>query len=166
MTTRSPFKHFALLLALPAMLVFSACDSHDDDHDDHFGQLERIEVRDRATGEMYAFWVEGQNGGEFEGEVHLHPDDEIALNVLFFDDEGNQAELGEGEEYELGIREAESVERDGGAWVPGIVAYEAHGDHADIEALAEGETHLVFQLMHGGHSDGDSRAVRFEVDDH
>lgn len=164
MPTISFFKRFALLLALPAMLLFSACDSNDDHDDDHFGQLERVEVRDRASGELYASYTRS-GGDSFDGDVHLHPGDEVALNVLFFDEDGNQASLSESGEFSLGIRLAE-VGRDGVDSVPDIVAFEAHGDHADIEALAEGETYLVFQLMHGGHSDGDSPALRFEVDDH
>lgn len=157
---RSFSKRFALL-ALPAILVLSACDSNDDHDDEHFGQLERVEVRDRATGSLYASYTRSADDS-FEGGVALTPGQEIALDVLFFDQDGREASLGSGEEYELGIRLAEAG-RDGAAWVPGIVAFEVHGDHADVEALAAGETHLVFQLLHGGHSDGDAPALRFEV---
>lgn len=154
------FKRFALL-ALPAMLVLSACDSNDDHDDDHFGQLERVEVRDRATGFLYATYTRSTDD-TFEGSVELGPGQELALNVLFFDEDDREASLGEGRDYTLGIRLAET-DRDGVEGTPGIVAFEAHDDYADIEAVAVGETHLVFQLLHGGHSDGDAPALRFEV---
>ncbi len=152
----------ALLLVLSAALALSACDSHDDHHDDdHFGRLERVEVRDRDTGALYASYARAA-GEAFEGGVHLLPEQRLALDVLFFDEDGREASLGPDEDHSLGIRLAEA-DRDGVAGVPGIVAFEAHGDHADVEALAEGETHLVFQLLHGGHSDGDAPALRFTV---
>ena len=154
-------KRFALLLALPAVLLLAACDSTDDHDDEHFGQLERVEVRDRATDFLYATYTRSA-GDSFEGGIELGSGQELALDVLFFDEDGRQAELGDGEEYTLGIREAEAG-RDGGAWVPGVIAYEVHGDHADIEGRNAGETYLVFQLLHGGHSDGDAPALRFTV---
>src|SRR5690606_13906787 len=159
MTTLSLFKRFALLLALPAMLVLSACDSNDD-HDDHFGQLERIEVRDRATGELYASYL--RTDGASGGGVGLGLGDERGLNVLFFDQDGPEASLGSDEGYTLGIRLTEA-RRHRVEGTPGIVAFEAHADHARVEALAEGETHLVLQLLHGGHSDGDAPALRVTV---
>lgn len=152
----------ALLLVLPAALALAACDSHDDHHDDdHFGRLERVEVRDRATGVLLASYARAA-GDAFEGGVALGLGDERALNVLFFDQDGREASLGSDEGYTLGIRLAEAG-RDGVEGTPGIVAFEAHPDHARVEALAEGETHLVLQLLHGGHSDGDAPALRVTV---
>ena len=159
MTMCSPFQRFALLLALPAMLVLSACDSHEDDDDDHFGQLERVEVRDRATGFLYATYTRSTDDA-FEGGIELGSGQEIALNVLFFDEDGREADLGG--DYTLGIRLAEA-NRDGVEGNPGVVAFEARGDHAYIEARNAGETYLVFQLLHGGHSDGDAPALRLVV---
>src|SRR5690606_31622674 len=121
-TTTMPtlFKRFALL-ALPAMLVLSACDSNDDHDDDHFGQLERVEVRDRATGFLYATYTRSTDD-TFEGSVELGPGQELALNVLFFDEDDREASLGEGRDYTLGIRLAET-DRDGVEGTPGIVAF-------------------------------------------
>jgi hypothetical protein len=159
------FKRIAFLLALPAMLLLSACDRHDDD-DDHFGTIQRIEVSDRATGTVYATYVRGQNNDLFTGSgiPHLHVGEEIALNVRFLDSAGRQASLSRTGEYQLGVRYA--AQADGVVGQPGIIEFSAHGDHADVEGVAEGSTHIVFQLMHGNHSDGDSPPLEIEVDAH
>ncbi|CAN5663184.1 hypothetical protein BH23GEM10_BH23GEM10_12030 [soil metagenome] len=34
-----------------------------------------------------------------------------------------------------------------------IVEYHGHGDHGDFDAVAAGQTTVVFQLMHGSHAD-------------
>lgn len=156
--------HPALALAL--LLVASACDSANPVDADHFEGIQRVEVRDRATDALVATYDRAAGTGFGTGDhVHLHPGGEIALDVLFFDADGRQAALREGGEYTLGIRLA-TQSRDGVTGAEGVVSYEAHDDHADIAAVAEGETHLVFQLMHGGHSDGDAPALRFEVGAH
>jgi hypothetical protein len=150
-------------LLLAALVGFSACDSHSHG-DDHFGTLQRVEVRDRASNALIASYNSASGTG-FATSAHIHLDavgDETAVNVLFFDANGRQAELREGGEYSLGVRLATQA-RDGVAGAAGIVSFEAHGDHADIEALANGTTHLVFQLRHGNHSDGESPALRVVV---
>lgn len=163
MRTFSTLKALGLLSALPALLTLSACDRHE--HDTHFGRLERVEVRDRATNTLYAVYVRSQ-GQSFTGPgvPHLGIGEERALDVLFFDGDDRQAALGGSAEYSVGVRLAEA--RDGVAGTPGIVRFEAHGDHVDVEGVAEGETHLVLQLMHGTHSDGDSPALRLHVHQH
>lgn len=170
MTTDNPMSHFLSFrwLGIPVvatLLVLSACDSNDPDpHDEHFGLPDRVEVRDRTSNDLLAVW-ERSAGTTFDDHVHLHPGDELELNVLFFDEEGNEAHLGSGEDFTLGIRLAES-ESEGVEGIPGVVEFDVHGDHADVEAVDEGTTWLVFQLMHGNHSDGDSGALEFEVVDH
>lgn len=150
-------------LLLAALLVVSACDSHNHD-DDHFEGIQRVEVRERGSNQLIASYDRATGTG-FAPSAHIHLDnvgDETAVNVLFFDAAGRQAELREGGEYSLGVRLATQA-RDGVAGASGVVSFEAHGDHADITALTEGTTHLVFQLMHGSHSDGDSPALRVVV---
>ena len=166
MPTTSRIRRLALLLVLPVLLFVAACDRHDHD-DDHFGVVERVEVRDRATNTLYGVWQRAQTDLGFQGDgvPHLHVGEEIALNVLFFDIDGQQVALSRTGEFRLGVRLAEAA-RDGVAGTPGVVDFSAHGDHADIEGAAEGETYLVFQLMHGNHSDFDTPPIEIEVDDH
>jgi hypothetical protein len=150
-------KKLLLLLALPGLLFLAACDRHDDD--DHFGVVNRVEIRDRATNALFAFYEREQHALGFQGTgvPHLHVGDEIALNVRFFDTQGQQAALGTGQEYEV---RAEVV---GPA---GIVSVSNHGDHVDVEALAEGETYVVFHLWHGNHADFTTPQLEIEVDAH
>lgn len=152
-------KRLFLLLALPGLLLLSACDRHDDDHDDHFGLVDRVEVRDRASDALFAFYQREEHTLGFQGPgvPHLHEGDEIALNVLFFDTQGHQAVLGTAREYEV------RAEVTGAA---GIVSVSNHGDHVDVEALAGGETTVVFHLWHGGHADFTTPPLEIEVDDH
>lgn len=154
---------FALLLALPALLVLAGCDRHDHD-DDHLEEIQRVEVRDSATNTLYAFWVDGQNDDQFQGDgvPPIPVGQEIALDVLFIDEGGRLVALSESGEYRLGIRLA-NQQQDGVVGQEGIVDFSVHGDHADLEGLAIGETHLVFQLMHGGHSDFDSPPLHIVV---
>lgn len=159
--TGTTLRRFGVLLAILALAVFTACDRSATEPDDHFGTVDRVEVRDRATNTLYA----ESHGDHFDGEVpHIDVGEEIALNVHFFDVDGNEADLGGGE-YELGIRYAELATEDVDG-EEGIVEFYVHGDHADIEGVAVGETHIVFQIMHGNHSDFDTPALTIEVEDH
>lgn len=159
------FKRLGFLLILPALLLLPACDRHDDE-DEHFGVVERIEVRNRANNALYAFHIRTQDDGwQGDGLPHLHVGEEIAVNVHFFDSDGHEAVLGTTREYQVGVRLATQAQ-DGVVGQAGIVDISAHGDHVDIEAEAEGETYIVFQLMHGNHSDADSPPLLIEVDDH
>lgn len=159
------FVRLATLLFLASILTLSACDSgNPDDHDEHFGQIEVVEVRELESGDLLAMY-DRSLGNSFDSHIHLHPGDALEVSLEFFDEEGHEAHLGPGEEFSLGIRLAEE-NRDGVEGIEGIVAFDTHGDHADIEAIGEGTTWLVFQLMHGSHSDGDAPALEFEVVDH
>jgi len=142
--------------ALAGVLVATAACERQVTDPGHFGTVAEVEIRDRATGTLYL----ESHGDHWDGPgiPHLHVGEEIALNVHFFDAAGNEAVLGGGE-FELQVRLADEG-------TPGIVDFSVHGDHADIEGIAEGETYLVFQLWHGGHTDFDTMPVAFEVDDH
>jgi len=151
------------MFALAGALVATAACERQTTEPGHFGAVAEVEIRDRATNTLYL----ESHGDHWDGPgiPHLHVGEEIALNVHFFDAEGNEANLGGGE-FELRVRLADAA-RDGGVeGTPGIVDFSAHGDHADIEGIAEGETYLVFQLYHGNHSDFDTMPIEFEVDDH
>lgn len=144
-------------LALPALLLLTGCDRHD--HNDHFGLVDRVEVRDRATDALFAFYTREQHALGFQGPgvPHLHRGETVALNVHFFDTHGHQATLGAGLEHEL---RAEIV----GA--PDIITVSNHGDHVHVRALAAGETHVVFHLWHGTHADFTTPRLKIEVKDH
>jgi hypothetical protein len=156
MTMKIFFRPFALL-ALPALLLVAGCDRHDDD--EHFGLVDRIEVTDREDGTLYAFYNRDQDALGFQvDEVLAVPvGEEIALDVRFRDVHGQWAELGAGQEYELGARIHPTQGQ------PGIVELSAHGDHVDIEGVAPGQTHIQLRLMHGGHSDHDSPPLAIQV---
>jgi hypothetical protein len=164
MNITSMIKRAGVLLALPGLLFLAACDRHDHD-DDHFGQIQRIEVSDRATNNIFAIYVRGEAGDQFQGQgvPPIGVGEEIALNVDFIDVENRRATLSETGEYRLGVRLA-TQQRDGVVGQPGIVEFSAHGDHADVEGEAPGQTHIVFQLMHGNHSDADSPPLLIVVE--
>lgn len=153
-------KKFALIPALAVLMLWSGCDSHDHDDDhDHFDHVERVEVRLRGTNELIAYF-EPDHGDHWHGGLdHLHTGDSFALNVLFIDDDGNQAPLGGSAEYRLGAVLAPGAPT-------GVIEFDPHGDHVDIDVIGEGTTYLVFQLLHGNHSDFDTPPFEFEVDDH
>jgi len=149
------FRSMGVFALAGALMATAACERSATDPG-HFGTVTEVEIRDRATNTLYL----ESHGDHWDGPgiPHLHVGEEIALNVHFFDAAGNEADLGGGE-FELRVRLADEG-------TPGIVDFSAHGDHADIEGVAEGVTHLVFQLWHGGHTDFDTMPVEFEVDEH
>jgi hypothetical protein len=155
--TRKSFYHLLAVLALPVLLLVSGCDRQVED--DHFGLVDRIEVTDREDGTLYAFYNRAQDALGFQGVgvPALAVGEEIALNVRFRDVNGQWAELGAGQEYQLGARLHPTQGQ------AGIVDLSAHGDHVDIEGVAPGETHIQLRLMHGGHSDHDSPPLAIQV---
>lgn len=77
----------------------------------------------------------------WHGHLHLHPGDELEVELEFLDADGDVLEMVSGDRT-LMVSLA-----DGSA--SGVVALAAHGDHADIEALADGEVEVVFTVMDG-----------------
>ncbi|MFW5973047.1 MAG: hypothetical protein ACOCTG_03565 [Bacteroidota bacterium] len=149
------------LFALPALLLLSACDRHEDE-EEHFHGVDRVEVRERGSANLLGIWREGQSNFDGDG-LHLHDGEGVALDVLFFDDDNRQAPLGAGREYSLQV---EYSTQDGQVGQEGVVAFSVHGDHVDIEAVDHGETWIVFSLWHGSHADFTSPPFHVEVDDH
>lgn len=144
MTMSKLTRIFALLL-LPSMLLLSACD-RDEHDDDHFGTVERVEIRSESDGTLYAFWQIGMDDFEGDGVPTIDVGETIALEVLFIDEDDNEAELGAGTEFALGVSFAAGAPAN-------IVAVDVHGDHADIEGAVPGQTALIFELIHGAHAD-------------
>jgi len=143
------------LLLLP-MMALAACDrsSTAAEH----GEPASLELRERGSNQLLA-WTHGSGSGmHWDGELpHLHPDEEIAVNAIFRDADGNTIPLGG--EYSVNALLAPG-------YPAGIVELAPHGDHVDIEGLAEGVAGIIFQLYHGNHSDWDSPVIEIEVEDH
>lgn len=154
----------ALSLLVSSALFLSACDRNDHDDEGHFHHIDRIEVRDHDSNTLYGVWQAGEDGFTGDGLPHLHDGDIAVLDVLFFDEDNHRAQLGGSGENSLGVRYA--TEADGQIGPDGVISFDVHGDHVHIEAIEGGETWIVFQLMHGSHSDGDSPPFRVEVDSH
>lgn len=149
---RSP--HRLALLPIVALLAIAAgCDRGSTEPDDH-GEPATLELRDHATGDLLAIY----DGTSWDAALpHLHSDEETAVRTTFRDEDGDVIPLG-GEFTANAMLAAGSPQ--------GVVALTAHGDHIDIEALAEGTVFLIFQLYHGSHADWDAGPIALEVEDH
>jgi hypothetical protein len=143
-------------LALFAVAGLAACDNPVE-ADEH-GEPVAAQLLDRDTGVMLAETHGSGSGIHWDGGIpHLHPGEGIELDVIFLDENGNEIPLGG--EFTVGVELASGAPT-------GIVSFELHGDHVDLEGVAVGTTSLVFSLNHGSHSDWDSPAIEVEVDDH
>jgi len=152
----SSFRRTRMALLLLPLMALAACDrsSTAAEH----GEPESLELRVRGSNELVA-WTHGTGSAlHWDGELpHLHPGEEIALNAIFRDADGNTIPLGG--EYSVNAILAPGSPT-------GIVELTPHGDHVDIEGLAVGVASIIFQLYHGNHSDWDAPAIAIEVEDH
>jgi hypothetical protein len=138
------------LMAAALMAGAAACDSPVDPVDPH-GDPVDVELADRATGELLAY----THGDHWDGGLpHLGVGEEIAVNAYFLDADGDTIALGG--EYTVAMELATGAPG-------GIIAISNHGDHVDIEGVAEGETQVIVRLMHGNHSDWDSPVLTIHV---
>lgn len=151
------WKRWVWMASLPTLALLSACDRSPTDLDDH-GEPVGMELLDQATGVRLA-WTHGTGASiNWDGGLpHLDEGDEMAVAARFLDAEGREIPLGG--EFEVRATLAPGAPA-------GVVALANHGDHVDIEGLEGGETQLIFQLFHGGHSDWDSPPIAVEVHDH
>lgn len=148
-------------LALVPVIALAGCSRSPTDPPDH-AIVVGAELIDRATGTRLA-WTHGTGAAmHWDGGLpHLHEGEELAINVNFVRADGSAIQLGG--DFTVRARLAEGNEGNG---VEGIVAIHNHGDHVDLEAIAEGETEIVFMLWHGNHADFTTPAIEVEVDDH
>jgi hypothetical protein len=152
------------VLFLPLLGVFAACDNPVRDDDDH-RDVARLELYADAGLTQRLAYTHGQGlNMHWDGSLpHLDEGEEMALYARFLTPGGHTIPL----TGEFTVHaELANQQQDGVEGVPGIIAIENHGDHVDLEGLAEGETHIVFLLWHGGHADWRSPAILVGVEDH
>jgi hypothetical protein len=116
------------------------------------------EVYDRATGELLAYTHGTGSGIHWDGGIpHLSVSEEIALDVVFLDDDGEVIPLGGA--YEVRARLADDSPEN-------VIEFSNHGDHIDVEAVGPGTASVVLMFYHDGHSEWDAPplAVHVEVE--
>lgn len=146
---------YALILLMPALLLLSACDRDDHDDHEHFISVDRVEILDRDTGDLYAFWQSGMSTFDTDSMPIVRVNDEIALDVAFLDHQGNEPDLGG--EYSLN------------AWIntdapADVIELSVREDHVVLFGAGVGTTEVVFDLAHGNHSDFTSVPMQVNVD--
>src|SRR5690606_26576238 len=95
----------------------------------------------------------------WHGNLHLHPGDEVEIDVTFRNADGDTLRFFDGDEYTLGAALADGSDA-------GTITIEVHGDHLKITAEQEGTVELIVSVLHGDHSDFDSPPLEVEVEDH
>lgn len=143
-----------LLFLLPMLLLLSACDRTDDHDDHHFISVDRVEIYDRESGDLHAFWQSGMSEFDADAMPLLEIDEQRALDVVFLDYERNEPDLGG--EYSLN------------AWIntgapDDVIDLGVRDDHLIIFGAGVGTTEIVFDLAHGNHSDFTSVPLEVHV---
>ena len=147
---------FALLSA--GILALSACESATEPEDDHAEEVEGVILV--LSGQTIAEY-DGHDG-EWTGELEVEPGEETGhISVRFVDHDGMAVELDDDYYLEVEV-EDESIaefEQD----TPGEFGGHLHGG-------AEGDTDIVFRLMHGavgsGHADFATEPLHVHVHEH
>lgn len=140
----------ALLLAAP-LLVLAACSDSPTGPDDHDAEPVTAEVYERGTENLLA----DVHGDHWDGNVTLSLGEEIAIDVRFFNADGDEIALGG--DYTVEAEFAPGLPTD-------VVLFDAHGDHIDLEGVAVGETGLILHFWHGGHADWSTPALPVVVE--
>ena len=145
------------MMALAGVVALGACDTpvSPDDHDDH--EAVGAEVQD-LDGNVIATFEDGAWTFASGDAVHMHPGDELEVEIFFIAEDGDRFQLPQSDaDYTLRVVVAN----------PAVVTYTAHGDHGDFAALAEGETTAIIQVYHGTHEDWQTDpGMAIEVVDH
>ena len=147
---------FALLSA--GILALSACESATEPEEDHAEEVEGVELV--LNGQIIASY-DGHDG-EWTGELEVEPGEETAhITVRFVDHDMEAVQLDDDFYLEVEV-EDESIaefEQD----TPGEFGGHLHGG-------AEGDTDIVFRLMHGsvgsGHADFVTEPLHVHVHEH
>lgn len=152
-----------LTLLTAGLLVFAACGDDSpmdpgDDHEDHAEEVEGVILS--LSGQQIAAY-DGETG-QWMGELEVEPGEETAHIQVEFVDHNAQAVPLDDDFYLLVEVEDESVaefEQD----TPGEFGGHLHG-------VAEGDTDVVFSLMHGavgsGHADFVTAPLHVHVHEH
>lgn len=146
---RRSLKQVATLLTLPLVLTLAACDRSSTSPEPH-GAPASLELLDRSTGERVAY----VHGDHWHGSISIEAGEEIALNARFLDVDDREIPLGG--EYTVRTELASGSAQ-------GVVALSDHGDHVDLEGVAEGQVQVHFLLWHVNHEDWRSPALTITV---
>ena len=143
-----------LLIFLPLLLLLSACDRNGDDDHDHFLSVDRVEVYEYTSGDLLAYWQSGMSQFDANEMPTLQIDHELTLGVRFLDWQGDEPDLGD--EYVLN------------AWIQSddvedAIELAVRADHVAITGIRLGTGYVVFDLVHGNHSDFTSVPLPIEV---
>jgi len=173
MLHHSSIMRFALILLLPALVLFSACDSVVDDDGEHadFARVV-LEARD-GTGQVIGEWTEADGWdidalpGMTEGDI------ESVYTVRIFDEDGDELTLEEGGAFEaryaVDANAADDVlffNPSGEVDLAGGEEGELfHGDHVHLYPQNAGTTRVRFLLWHESHSDGSTDLIDVTVEE-
>lgn len=144
---------------LSAAVALTACsdDPTGPSIEDRIDEIETIRV-DLRDGSAHVAHTHGSGAAmHWHGDLHLHPGDEVELDVTFLDAQGDTIRLFDSGELAL----AASL-----SGASGALQIESHGDHLEVTAVGEGEGTLTISIMHEGHSDFSAPALAFAVVDH
>ena len=141
------------------LLALAGCDSDSPTDPGHENVPAVAQVFDRDTGALLAYTHGTGAGIHWDGGIpHLHVGEEIELDIVFLNDDGE--EIAYGSEFEARARLADGSPT-------GVIQFANHGDHIDVEAIGEGEAYLVLMFWHR-HADWgwETPPLEFEGDDH
>lgn len=131
---------------------------HHNNEPDPDAVVSRVKLINRSTGEEIAHTHGSGENMHWHGSFsHLHTGEEIAVNVEFYDMNNTLIVLDGDYQVQASLTENSPS---------GVVSLSNHIDHIDIEAIGEGEVHIIFSLAHDGHIDFNAPPIEFEVDDH
>lgn len=148
-----------ITLVLIVGLISYGCDNSTDSDSDIL-KITQVNIIDRDTNESIVHTHGSGDSMNWHGSLpHLHPDEELEVNIEFLDLDDEPVSLGG--EYAVQARLTEDSDDD-------VVELNNHGDHINIEAIGEGEVKIIFSLWHDGHSEFGAPPIELEIegDDH
>jgi hypothetical protein len=161
--------NMAVALMVSAAVIGTACDRSPVDPPGH-EELGTVEIVDPSTNVVLATWTHDDGWDEPLATTLSHAAEadrtRAVLGVRMWTEDGHSITLAAGGEYSARYR----IHAD----PDGIIDMDEsldlfHGDHVYVYGYHEegrtGTAQLVFQLFHGGHSDGDTDPIAFVITD-
>ena len=143
--------------AMALLLVIPACDQSTTEVDDPHGEAAGVLITDRLTGELLASTELVAGAPQWaDGGVQLEVNEEVTMDVTFVTEEGQVIA------YAAGVQAMARLET--GA-PEGVIEFESHVDHIDVEAVAPGSTQLVFMFWEDGEVTWESPPLPIDVTD-
>ncbi|OWZ83845.1 hypothetical protein [Natranaerobius trueperi] len=144
---------FALMLLIGVM-VFSGCEESEPTKEgtEHSDTGLTFNIIDRDSDEVVDYHHD-QHWHSGLPEVSINENLSLGANIL--DENEKEIEL-DGEHYSLGIDYAEDANEE-------ILSLEEHGDHVHITGDKEGESEVVFQLIHDGEVEHETVPIEIQV---